>query len=48
MESRNNKLANGFQFGLLAGLGALTAIGLANAFATVASIVTYEIGRAHV
>ncbi|MEY4390504.1 MAG: hypothetical protein RLZZ400_247 [Actinomycetota bacterium] len=41
MESRNNKLANGFQFGLLAGLGALTAIGLANAFSTVASIVTY-------
>ena len=41
MESRNNKLANGFQFGLLAGLGALSAIEMENAFATVASIVTY-------
>ncbi len=41
MESRNNKLSNGFQFGLLAGLGALTAIALANAAATLAGIITY-------
>ncbi len=41
METRNNKLSNGFQFGLLAGLGALTAIALANAAATLAGIFTY-------
>jgi len=41
MENRNTKLSNGFQFGLLAGLGALTAIAIANAFVTLASIVTY-------
>lgn len=41
MESRNTKLSNGFQFGLLAGLGALTAIAIANAFASLASIITY-------
>jgi predicted PurR-regulated permease PerM len=41
MESSNNKLSNGFQFGLLAGLGALTAIALANAAATLAGIITY-------
>ena len=41
METRNNKLSNGFQFGLLAGLGALTAIALANAAGTLANIITY-------
>lgn len=41
MENRNTKLSNGFQFGLLAGLGALTAIAIANAFVTLANIVTY-------
>jgi predicted PurR-regulated permease PerM len=41
MENRNTKLSNGFQFGLLAGLGGLTAIALANALGTLASIVTY-------
>jgi predicted PurR-regulated permease PerM len=41
VETRNNKLSNGFQFGLLAGLGVLTAIALANAAATLAGIITY-------
>ncbi len=41
MENRNTKISNGFQFGLLAGLGGLTAIALANALGTLASIVTY-------
>jgi predicted PurR-regulated permease PerM len=41
MESKNIRLGNGFQFGLLGGLGVLTALAIGNAFVTLASVVTY-------
>ena len=40
-ETRNIGLTNGFQFGLLGGLGVLTALALGNALVTLANVVTY-------
>ena len=40
-ETRSIGLTNGFQFGLLGGLGVLTALALGNALVTLANVVTY-------
>lgn len=41
MSSAPVKIGNGFQFGLLGGLGVLTALALGNAFLTLANVITY-------
>ena len=41
MSPNQMKISNAFQFGLLGGLGVLTAIAIGNAFLTLANVVTY-------
>ena len=41
MQGNNTRISNGFQFGLLGGLGVITALLIGNAIATIAGVITY-------